>query len=396
MKRFFYAVCVLALVSLNGWAQEIDMGDLTACYPTLRSNPGHALSDIAWLGECITADVPPLVQNQDTCDDGVEFLNRPWTPCTEAQVRVTVKAGFWYHLYQLQGEKLYLNAWKDGNLDGDFCDIHCDGRAPEWFIQDSMVTPGTWLFKFIDPGVEDFGIYEGILRFRLTSERVGPHGFGLKDVQACPDLECGSYAIDHLGEVEDYILPDLQLAVELGRFEAAAGNTAITLTWTTATETDNDHFELLRDGSLLARIPGAGTSATQLSYRFDDRDLTNGTEYSYSLKSVGVNGNSAVIAHTSAIPRGSETVITEYALHQNYPNPFNASSQIVFDLAENGFVRLGLYNLMGQQVMELVNSEMTTGRQTIQVDAGALPSGQYLYRLEANDFVSTKKMLLIK
>ncbi|RPH91982.1 T9SS C-terminal target domain-containing protein, partial [candidate division KSB1 bacterium] len=166
--------------------------------------------------------------------------------------------------------------------------------------------------------------------------------------------------------------------------------------WETASETDNDHFEALRDGRVLAEVRGAGSSTVAHRYQYVDHDLTNGVTYNYILMSVDINGIREQLSQASAVPLAREVAITEYALHQNYPNPFNAATHIVFDLPENGHVQLRLYNLMGQQVAEPVNGPMLSGQHTIRVDAGSLASGEYLYRLAANGFTSTKKLLIIK
>ena len=89
-------------------------------------------------------------------------------------------------------------------------------------------------------------------------------------------------------------------------------------------------------------------------------------------------------------------MITEYALHQNYPNPFNPETSITFDLVESGVVTLKVYNLMGQEVAALVNRSMDAGRHVVAFDAANLPSGLYMYKLEANGFSDQKKMLLLK
>ena len=102
------------------------------------------------------------------------------------------------------------------------------------------------------------------------------------------------------------------------------------------------------------------------------------------------------MATVSATPQTGITAVTEYRLHQNYPNPFNPSTQISFDLPENSFVTLKVYNLIGQEIKALVNSSLEAGRHTVYFDASDLPSGIYLYRLTANEFVSEKKMVLIK
>ncbi|MEO1021899.1 MAG: T9SS type A sorting domain-containing protein [Bacteroidota bacterium] len=88
--------------------------------------------------------------------------------------------------------------------------------------------------------------------------------------------------------------------------------------------------------------------------------------------------------------------ITEYKLDQNYPNPFNPSTTIRYDVKEAGVVTLTLYNVLGQTVQVLVNERQNTGAYTVQFNASSLASGFYFYRLEVNNFVSTRKMMLIK
>ena len=98
---------------------------------------------------------------------------------------------------------------------------------------------------------------------------------------------------------------------------------------------------------------------------------------------------------TNVNENNSETV-TKYSLSQNYPNPFNPSTTIRFTLPEHSFVSLKVYNIIGQQVANLVNGNMETGTYNINFDASNLPSGVYLYRIRANNFTQVHKMLLVK
>lgn len=98
---------------------------------------------------------------------------------------------------------------------------------------------------------------------------------------------------------------------------------------------------------------------------------------------------------TSVEPVGSE-IPNKYNLSQNYPNPFNPVTQINFSIPKSGMVRLTVYNVMGMEVATLINEVKTAGNYAIEFDGSTLSSGTYLYRLEVNDFVETKKMLLIK
>jgi len=86
----------------------------------------------------------------------------------------------------------------------------------------------------------------------------------------------------------------------------------------------------------------------------------------------------------------------EFALAQNYPNPFNPTTQINYSLAERADVRLVVYDILGRQVATLVNDLQSAGLHTVNFDMSSFASGTYIYRLEAGDFVSVRKMMLIK
>jgi hypothetical protein len=86
----------------------------------------------------------------------------------------------------------------------------------------------------------------------------------------------------------------------------------------------------------------------------------------------------------------------QFALEQNYPNPFNPTTTINFTLGEASNVKLTVYNILGQKVATLVDSHLGAGAHSVQFDARSLSSGVYFYRLDASDFVSIKKMMLLK
>jgi hypothetical protein len=95
---------------------------------------------------------------------------------------------------------------------------------------------------------------------------------------------------------------------------------------------------------------------------------------------------------------GDEAALpTEYSLTQNYPNPFNPSTKIEYSLPVEGNVTLKIFNILGQEVRTLINNELTNaGKYTVTFDASSLPSGIYIYRLQAGNFSSNKKMILVK
>ena len=95
------------------------------------------------------------------------------------------------------------------------------------------------------------------------------------------------------------------------------------------------------------------------------------------------------------IPAVDASIPTVFALGQNYPNPFNPSTTIAFSLPQSSNVSLKVINILGQEVATLLNGFQKAGNHTVRFDAGKLSSGVYLYRLQADNFVQTKKLVLL-
>ncbi len=87
---------------------------------------------------------------------------------------------------------------------------------------------------------------------------------------------------------------------------------------------------------------------------------------------------------------------SKFELMQNYPNPFNPSTTIKYQIPEAGMVTIKVYNILGQEVATLVNGMKNSGSYEVNFNANNLASGIYVYRLQAGDFLQTKKMLLLK
>ena len=92
----------------------------------------------------------------------------------------------------------------------------------------------------------------------------------------------------------------------------------------------------------------------------------------------------------------SEINLNSFRLNQNYPNPFNPSTTINYTLAESGFVNLIVTDLLGNEIMTLVNEMQGDGAHQILFDGSDLPSGVYIYRLQIDGFTDSKKMILAK
>ena len=88
--------------------------------------------------------------------------------------------------------------------------------------------------------------------------------------------------------------------------------------------------------------------------------------------------------------------VNSFNLEQNYPNPFNPSTNISYTIPNESQVSLVVYDIMGKQVVELVNNKQPAGDYNVNFDAASLASGTYFYKLTAGEFISVKKMVLLK
>lgn len=152
------------------------------------------------------------------------------------------------------------------------------------------------------------------------------------------------------------------------------------------------------------RLP-AGFDAEELQLlRYDQA----GEEW-FALESSVNTANQTVTGTTTAFSGfvagqmtsvSTEPVISDrpeiVSLQQNYPNPFNPSTVISYTLPQASDVRLEVFNLLGQRVSLLVNDRVQAGQHNVTFQAGNLSSGIYIYRLQADGFTQTRKMLLVK
>jgi len=153
------------------------------------------------------------------------------------------------------------------------------------------------------------------------------------------------------------------LPVELQNFRAELSLSGVYLVWSTATETNNQGFEIFR------------TNKDQ--YKLKQIDYDGTFEYS---KIVEVE-----------IP-----IVNEFLLSQNYPNPFNPTTTIKYQIPELSVVTLKVYDVLGNEIATLVNEEKPSGNYEVEFDGTILTSEVYFYQLRAGSFVETKKMVLMK
>ena len=171
----------------------------------------------------------------------------------------------------------------------------------------------------------------------------------------------------------------------------------ITLTWK-----DNS---TINDGYVIESKQSSDTSFTVLDTlkgsgnEYVDKNVEQGQSYSYRIKAYKDTLESAysdVASLLVGVNEGSIELPKEYSISQNYPNPFNPITKIKFALPQNAMTKIIIYDLLGREVQTLINNELRAGYHEINFDGGNFHSGVYFYRIQAGNFIQTKKMILMK
>jgi hypothetical protein len=237
--------------------------------------------------------------------------------------------------------------------------------------------------------------YEGALQFRQLI---------LEGVDSLPALNGITVTGGRLNVNNSAILSLSSIVpVELMNFSARVNNGSVNLNWSTATETNNYGFEILRsaqndidNGKNIGFVNGNGTTEEPKFYQFTDEDLNAGV-YSYRLKQMDFDGTfeySKVIEVEISSP-------SKFSLSQNYPNPFNPTTKIKYSIPSVGTqrtvsIQLKVFDILGNEIATLVNEEKSAGNYEVNFEASGFASGIYYYTLNAGSFTETKKMIMIK
>ena len=209
-------------------------------------------------------------------------------------------------------------------------------------------------------------------------------------------------------EISSPIVP-----VELVSFNYEYFDGSVNLRWITATEINNQGFEIERtrlrssnyaeaSWATIGFVQGFGTTTEPKSYSFNDENISTGF-YSYRLKQIDFDGS---IEYSNVI-KVEVTAPNKFSLEQNYPNPFNPSTIIKYAISNKQFVQLKVYDVLGNEVATLVNEELPAGEYEVDFHSNDnsdqsfrlvrnLSSGVYFYKLIAGSFSETKKMILAK
>jgi hypothetical protein len=191
------------------------------------------------------------------------------------------------------------------------------------------------------------------------------------------------------------------IPVELTSFSASVMDNNVNLNWSTATELNNSGFEIQRLKDLntvqtnnwdnIGFVNGNGTSSETHSYTFQDHSITSG-KYQFRLKQIDFDG-SFEYSNIVEVEIGTPD---KFILEQNYPNPFNPSTKISWQSPVDAHQKLTVYDLLGNEIATLIDEFRTAGSYETTFSAHQFSSGMYWYKIQIGEFISTKKMVLLK
>ncbi len=203
------------------------------------------------------------------------------------------------------------------------------------------------------------------------------------------------YSVGGLGLIIKYF-DSSYVPVDLIQFTGKYLADKVLLNWSTGSEENNYGFKIFKsidmyDWKEIGFVGGEGTSTKNQNYTFIDKQISNEFQY-YKLKQIDFDGSNKFSAIVSVrIP------INNFEVTQNYPNPANPTTTISYTLPQKTTVRVELFSINGERIVELLNEEKERGIYRIEIDLKNYSSGLYFYRITTNSgYTATKKLILIK
>ncbi|MEC7746316.1 MAG: T9SS type A sorting domain-containing protein, partial [Candidatus Neomarinimicrobiota bacterium] len=257
-------------------------------------------------------------------------------------------------------------------------------NTPEWVVVGSGAAIGENSYIYEVPTLRDSTADDdGMTQFKVVAS--------MNEGDFHSPAQSG-YSIDN-------IAPGVPTGLQL-----LADNTNITVTWDPSGDDDFQYFLLERgiDADFSTNVYVAFELVDTI---YTDEEIELGQEYFYRLAAFDHAGNKSeytqAISATALGIDPSSLIPDVFAMHQNYPNPFNPVTQIRYDLPEDSYVSITIYDIMGRNIKSLVNTDQTAGYRSIRWNATndlgePVSAGMYIYMIQAGEFRQTKKMVLLK
>ena len=274
--------------------------------------------------------------------------------------------------------------WTDHNFIGNFKFDKIEFITPETVY---MSTDSNLIFRTTNGGENWAELFYPDSRFKITSISFSSNEDGWLTAfydysQSPPAFSCIIAKTTNAGDnwvisySEDYVGYSYNIIKGVNFIDADTG------------------YAITTYGKILKTTNGGNNWGVQAEYndnlsnffKFENKLWISGNSiiiYNGDLQTIGINSN---ILHTPV----------SFSLHQNYPNPFNPSTKIKFDIPKGALVKLKIYDILGREVAVLVNQKLNAGVYEYEWNGVGLPSGVYFYRLQAGDFIETKRMVLVK
>ncbi|MDZ4712408.1 MAG: T9SS type A sorting domain-containing protein [bacterium] len=301
--------------------------------------------------------------------------------------------------YNTTGASLWVAKYSGIIHSGDFASALALDNSGDVYVTGISSSSNDLYFEFTTVKYSSSGVQKWVARYaNSTTANSIAHIIAVDDLN---NVFVAGYS-NNVTTYQDFAtvkyIQDSPLPVELASFTSAVNNNDVILNWSTATEENNSGFDIERSSIVnnewtkIGFVEGNGTSANQSSYSFHDRYLNTG-RYNYRLKQIDFNGNFEYFNLGSEVSIG---IPDKFKLSQNYPNPFNPTTKINFSVPVNSLVKLKIYNVLGKEVMTLINEQKQAGNYAAEFNGANLSSGIYFFRMEAGEFVDVKRMMLIK
>jgi hypothetical protein len=281
-----------------------------------------------------------------------------------------------------QGGRVYLEFKasffdnRDGT--GQSYNIYIYDFIEEWIILSSVATVGDSIYT-----------YEATTLTDSTSENNG-----MTEFKVVASMSGGIFHSEPMmGYSVDNILPGVPDGVM-----ASIADNAVELSWNESV--DEDFHSFVIEKSIMDMIEIIETAD---AFYVDENYISNEVHF-YRVAAVDHAGNQSEfseVVEVAVLAINNQVTPDVFALHQNYPNPFNPTTQIKYDLVEDAFVSISIYNVMGSRIKSLMNAKQSTGYHSLRWDATnnigeAVSAGMYIYTIQAGQYRATKKMVLLK